>query len=79
MRRRLESSDEEERARANNELDDLNARIMHSVQREGRAYLSNATLNGRYALRACITNFRTTRADIDLTLAVVREAASMLS
>jgi hypothetical protein len=32
-------------------------------------------LRGRFALRACIINFRTTRADIDLTLDAVRDAA----
>jgi hypothetical protein len=32
-------------------------------------------LRERFALRACIINFRTTRADIDLTLQTVREAA----
>ena len=57
------------------ELDALNNRIMLAVQRGGRAYLSNATLGGRFALRACITNFRTTRADIDRTLEIIREAA----
>jgi hypothetical protein len=30
-------------------------------------------LDGRFALRACITNFRTTRADVERMLAVVRE------
>ena len=45
------------------------------VQRGGRAYLSNAMLRGKFALRACIINFRTTRADIDLTLEIVRQAA----
>ena len=75
LSRWLVSGDEKERARVNDELDELNARIMHSVQRGGRAYLSNATIKGRYALRACITNFRTTSEDIRLTLDVVREAA----
>jgi aromatic-L-amino-acid/L-tryptophan decarboxylase len=75
LRDGLASADEEERARVNNELDGLNARIMHRVQRGGRAYLSNATLTGRYALRACITNFRTTNEDIQETLRIVREAA----
>lgn len=55
------------------ELDKLNERIMELVQKGGRAYLSNATVNGRFALRACITNFRTTKADIDETIAVIRE------
>ncbi len=57
------------------ELNRLNERIMHRVQRGGRAYLSNAMLRGKFALRACIINFRTTRADIDLTLEIVRDAA----
>lgn len=56
------------------QLDELNSRIMNSIQRGGRAYVSNATLNGKFALRACITNFRTTRADIDQTLEIIREA-----
>jgi glutamate/tyrosine decarboxylase-like PLP-dependent enzyme len=59
----------------NSQLNRLNERIMHKVQRGGRAYLSNAMLRGRFALRACIINFRTTRADIDLTLDAVRDAA----
>ena len=60
---------------ANAELDELNARIMHRVQRGGEAYLSNASLRGRFALRASVTNFRTTRRDIDTMLEVVRRAA----
>lgn len=64
-----------ERARTDRELDQLNTRLMLAVQRGGQAYLSNATLRGRFALRACITNFRTTHADIDKTLEIIREAA----
>src|SRR5215217_923083 len=60
------------------ELDQLNERIMERVQKGGRAYLSNATVNGHFALRACITNFRTTKTDIDETIAAVREAAKKL-
>ncbi|HKO97513.1 MAG TPA: pyridoxal-dependent decarboxylase [Pyrinomonadaceae bacterium] len=56
-------------------LNELNASIMHRVQRGGEAYLSNATIGGKFALRACITNFRTTRADLDFTLEVIRNAA----
>jgi aromatic-L-amino-acid/L-tryptophan decarboxylase len=59
------------------ELDRLNERIMALVQKGGRAYLSNATVNGKFALRACITNFRTTKADIEETVAAVREAGEL--
>ena len=57
------------------ELDRLNERIMGRMQTGGRAYVSNATVGGRFALRACITNFRTTKSDIEETLAAIREAA----
>jgi glutamate/tyrosine decarboxylase-like PLP-dependent enzyme len=56
-------------------LNQLNERIMALVQKGGRAYVSNATVNGRFALRACITNFRTTKADIEGTVAAIRDAA----
>jgi glutamate/tyrosine decarboxylase-like PLP-dependent enzyme len=59
-------------------LDDLNERVMQRVQRGGEAYVSNATLRGRFALRASVTNYRTTRRDIDLTLEVIRRAAHEL-
>jgi len=54
-------------------LDEHNERLLTALHRDGRAYLSNAVVDGRFALRACITNFRTTRDDIDRTLALVRE------
>jgi len=60
------------------DLDQLNEKIMAAVQKDGRAYLSNATVNGKFALRACITNFRTTKADIEETLSVVRAVAKQL-
>jgi len=59
------------------ELDRVNERIMALVQKGGRAYLSNAKVNGKFALRACITNFRTTKSDIEETIAAVREAGEL--
>src|ERR1051325_1941031 len=56
------------------ELNELNEQVMGLVQRGGRAYVSNATVNGHFALRACITNFRTTKADIEETLDAIRDA-----
>ena len=72
---RLASGSADEKNRINRELNDLNTRLMQAVQRSGQAYLSNATIAGRFALRACITNYRTTGADIDKTLEVIREVA----
>ena len=75
MRAKLNATAGDDLVQLNAELDQLNMRIMDRVQRGGEAYLSNATVNGKFALRACIINFRTTRSDIDKTLDVVREAA----
>jgi glutamate/tyrosine decarboxylase-like PLP-dependent enzyme len=57
-------------------LDAANAAILDRINRRGRVYLSNATLGGRFALRVCITNHRTTDADIDAVVEEVLAAAS---
>ena len=62
---------------AEGDLDAHNERLLHTLQRDGRVYLSNATIDGRLALRACITNFRTTRADVQRTVEVVRELGAL--
>jgi glutamate/tyrosine decarboxylase-like PLP-dependent enzyme len=77
-RTRLAAANTKEREAVEDELNQLNARLMQAVQRGGHAYVSNASLRGRYALRACITNFRTTRADIRRTLDIIRDAAQSL-
>jgi aromatic-L-amino-acid/L-tryptophan decarboxylase len=64
---------------ARDDLDAHNARLLAAVQRDGRVYLSNAVVDGRFALRACITNFRTTAADIDRTVDVLRELGAGLA
>ena len=57
-------------------LDETNAAILDRINRRGRVYLSNATVRGHFALRACITNHRTTDADVDAVIEEVRVAAS---
>jgi hypothetical protein len=54
-------------------LNDLNRELLTRLQRGGEAYLSNAIIGGKYALRACIVNFRTTLQDVkELPPLVVR-------
>ena len=43
----------------------LNEQLLTRVEQSGEAFLSNAMVNGRFALRACIVNFRTTLADVE--------------
>jgi glutamate/tyrosine decarboxylase-like PLP-dependent enzyme len=56
-----------------------NERLLVKLQRDGRVYLSNADLDGRFALRACITNFRTTREDVEQTVELVRRFGAELA
>jgi aromatic-L-amino-acid decarboxylase len=59
-------------------LNTLNRAVLAAVNRRGRVYLSNAELGGRFALRACIVNHRTTEADVDAVLEEVRAAAESM-
>jgi glutamate/tyrosine decarboxylase-like PLP-dependent enzyme len=52
-------------------LDQLNRELLTRLQNGGEAYLSNAIVNGRFALRLCIVNFRTSAADIQGLLPLV--------
>ncbi|HUG75284.1 MAG TPA: pyridoxal-dependent decarboxylase [Acidimicrobiia bacterium] len=46
-------------------LDDLNERILHALQSGGRVFPSNAIIEGRYAIRACLISFRTEAEDVE--------------
>ena len=54
-------------------LDRLNERIMLATQVHGRVFISNAVLNGRFCLRACIVNFRTEAEHLEGLLEVAEE------
>ena len=63
----LNSGDE----KAANYLDELNLELLTRLQSSGEAYLSNAVVHGKFALRACIVNFRTSLEDIEALLPIV--------
>lgn len=56
-----------------------NAEILKRVVQRGRVYLSNASLLGKFCLRACIVNHRTTEADVDEVITEVVEAAKTIA
>jgi aromatic-L-amino-acid/L-tryptophan decarboxylase len=58
-----------------NDLNRRNAEILQKIVRRGRIYLSNATVRGKFYLRACIVNHRTTEADVDAVVPEVLMAA----
>src|SRR5215469_1308521 len=61
-------------------IDAFNERLLVALQRDGSSYLSNATLRGRFALRGCVLNYRTTLRDMKILLDdLQRVARSLLS
>jgi aromatic-L-amino-acid/L-tryptophan decarboxylase len=56
------------------DLDALNERILVELQRAGSSYVSNARVRGKFALRGCVVNYRTTERDMEILLEDVRKA-----
>ncbi|MEO8620142.1 MAG: aspartate aminotransferase family protein [bacterium] len=50
-------------------LNRLNERLMAELQMGGLVFPSNAVIDGKFAVRACVVNFRTEAVDIDTLLA----------
>ena len=59
-------------------IDAFNERLLIVLQRDGSSYLSNATLAGRFALRGCVLNYRTTLRDMEILLNDLRRVAGSL-
>jgi glutamate/tyrosine decarboxylase-like PLP-dependent enzyme len=57
-------------------IDDVNRSIQDRIVSEGTAMISSTRIGGRFALRLCILNHRTTRADVDAVLDRVVELAA---
>ena len=59
-------------------LNELNKKILQDVQKSGEAFISNAQVNGRYLLRACLVNFRTREKDLDILLELIAKIGAAL-
>ena len=69
-----------ERLRGDDEaLDRLNQDLLTALVADGRVYCSNAVLDGRFCLRACIVNFRTEAEHLELLLEAASEHGRRLS
>jgi aromatic-L-amino-acid/L-tryptophan decarboxylase len=67
-----------EREKVESQLDAHNERLLLALQRDGSSYLSNARLRGRFALRGCVMNYRTTLRDMEILLDDLRRVAAGL-
>ena len=57
----------------------INREILETLVREGRCYMSPTELEGRYVLRVCIVNFRTTQSDVDFLVDEVLRVGALIS
>jgi glutamate/tyrosine decarboxylase-like PLP-dependent enzyme len=57
-------------------IDAFNERLLIALQRDGSSYLSNATIGGRFALRGCVLNYRSTPRDIEILVDDLRRVAT---
>ncbi|MEU4426990.1 pyridoxal-dependent decarboxylase [Actinoplanes sp. NPDC024001] len=55
--------------------DDTTTRVLRAVIDSGEAWLSGTAVDGRRAIRLSVSNWRTTREDVERTLAAFRQAA----
>ena len=64
-------------------LNYLNQRLLAAIEKSGKAFISNAVVDGKYALRFCIVNFRTSAGDMEamqqLVVHLGRQAHAELS
>jgi glutamate/tyrosine decarboxylase-like PLP-dependent enzyme len=52
-------------------LNKLNEFLLNELQRGGELFLSNALVSGKYCLRSCIVNFRTSQKDIEEMINII--------
>ena len=67
-----------EREKIEKQLDAHNERLLLALQRDGSSYLSNAQLRGRFSLRGCVMNYRTTLRDMEILLGDLRRVGAQL-
>ena len=55
----------------NEYLNKLNEDLLNNLQNDGEVFLSNAIVQEKYCLRACIVNFRTSKQDIEEVIQII--------
>lgn len=55
-------------------INSINEKLLNKLQQGGKVFLSNAIVSGKYCLRACIVNFRTSKRDITEVIDIIVKA-----
>jgi len=59
-------------------LNELNEQLLFKLEKSGEAYVSNAIVDGRFLMRGCIVNFRTSEADVRALPQIISRLAEPL-
>src|SRR5213595_3855561 len=78
LKHSLAAASSSEREKIQEQLDAHNERLLLALQRDGGSYLSNARLRGRFSLRGCVMNYRTTLRDMEILLDDLRRVSAQL-
>ncbi len=65
--------------RTDEELNDINERLGQAILEDGRVYVGTTHFGNRVALRPAISNWRSTEADIQMLVDVVRELGTKMA
>lgn len=60
------------------EIEELNQKLAHQIEQDGRIFLTSTKINGKTALRTCFINPRTTFKDVEWIPEVIRDVAKGL-
>ncbi len=60
------------------EANAFNREVLDRIHRDGRMFISGTTLQGTFALRGCVTNFRSTPADAKICVDTIVELGNRL-
>ncbi|HEX7491754.1 MAG TPA: pyridoxal-dependent decarboxylase [Candidatus Limnocylindrales bacterium] len=71
-------ADRQEEPSVGDEIDNLNIRLLDSVNRTGKVFISHTKVHGRITLRVAISNLRTEDSDLELVWDVIRQEAGAL-
>jgi len=56
----------------------LNMRLINAINDDGRTYLTQTTVDGKFVIRVQIGQFETTKEDVDIAFAAIKECAADL-
>ena len=56
----------------------FNRALLDRIHRDGRMFISGTTLDGKFVLRGCVTNFRSTLADAKVCVETIAELAGQV-